>query len=335
MNHSTSPTSNGTWYDENFTTVNMNADEIPGAEITQMQLCHGFLGAVGFLENLGVLLVVLKNRIVLDCPGNWFVLNLVISDALMCVAINILVNVFLYLGQKVEILISLIRFIILLNIGNLFMLTFNRFLSLRNSLRYPALMTVTRAKCLALVPWIIAFFLCVFYKCFRKAYVGNTYYGALILSITVLNIYIFKQAIEKNREIRRLEHAVRAPKTALRENGLAIRLLFIFLTFFGSCIPLMVFGGKYESDESPSSPSFIASFIWYAVALQINAIVDPIVYSINHPIFTRYLEQIRKLLRQRNAVVPDGQNNWTFETENGKSTTMPWSNRARKVVTNI
>ena len=322
MNHSTWPTSNGTWNDKNFTTVNKNAGDITGAEITQMQLCHGFLGAVGFLENLGVLLVVLKNRIVLDCPGNWFVLNLVISDALMCVAINILVNVFLYLGQKAEILISLIRFIILLNIGNLFMLTFNRFLSLRNSLRYPALMTVTRAKCLALVPWIFAFLLCVFYKCFREAYVGNTYYGALILSITVLNIYIFKQAIEKNREIRRLERAVQAPKTALRENGLAIRLLFIFLTFFWSCIPLMVFGRKYESNES-SSPSFIASFIWYAVALQINAIVDPIVYSINHPIFTRYLEQIRKLLRQRNAVVPDGQNIGRFATEKGNSTTMP------------
>ena len=53
----------------NFT--KMNDGLLTGEEVMAMQLCHGFLGAIGLLENLGVILAILfhKPRILLDFPS--------------------------------------------------------------------------------------------------------------------------------------------------------------------------------------------------------------------------------------------------------------------------
>ena len=170
---------NATWNRRNFTTAVNESDHdfFTATEKAGMMLCHSFLGAVGFLENLGVVLVVLKNRIMLDCPGNWFVLSLALGDALMCIVVNLVVDI--TLAQRyLPFLSTVFRFLMLSTSGNLFMLTFNRFLSLYNSLRYPALMTTKRAKCLTLLPWIISFFI---YAVNLKGIVGRVYYCALIV----------------------------------------------------------------------------------------------------------------------------------------------------------
>lgn len=156
--------SNVTLNGRNFTAVNESDDDsFTSAEVTAMLLCHGLLGTLGFLENLGVILVILHNRLVmLDVPSVWFVLSLATSDAVTCVAINIFVHIINNLnttdayGQTIEHIAILFRFVVLSSTGSLFILTFNRFLSVYNSLRYPAIMTTSKAKGLVLVPWIIA-----------------------------------------------------------------------------------------------------------------------------------------------------------------------------------
>ena len=299
---------NGTWYGSNFTTaVNESDDDVfTASEKAGMMLCHGFLGAVGFLENLVVVLVTLKNRIMLDCPGNWFVLSLAVGDALMCIVVNLLVNINFLSYQKVPFLATVFRFFILSTCGNLFMLTFNRFLSLCNSLRYPAQMTIVRAKCLTLLPWSIAFFICASYDLVKpRGSIGSVYYCALISSIIALNIYIFKHVRDKSKVTKRLELAVCGPKpTSYREHLLAVRLMIVSFTFFVSFIPIFVFGRIYNSSDSPLSKSFIRIFIWYSVAFHVNAIVNPLVYSTNHLVFRRYFVIIRNRLCRRNVVTP-------------------------------
>ena len=298
----------------NITTPNKTDDSSTSeAELTALLLCHVFLGTVGFLVNLGVILVLINNKIMLDFPANWFVLSLAAGDATTCVLINLLVSVFIIPGEKVEIVETLLRFVFLSGCGNLLLLTFNRFLSVYNPLRYPAYMTTFKAKRLAVIPWITALLLSASYEYSRWAkvkhasYVGFIYYCALVLSITAFNIYIFKVAREKSKEIKKLETAVLGPKLAnkrssAKEYRLAIRLLVVTVTFLVSCITLIVFAGVNQSNESPLSQSFHVKFAWFALSVQLNTIIDPLVYSINHPVFTRYFHRIRNCLRQRNVL---------------------------------
>ena len=234
----------------------------------------------------------------------------------MSIFINLLININFLHHAKVKLLVTVFRFITLSRWGNLFVLTFNRFLSLYNSLRYPAQMTVSKAKYLTLLPWFIAFFLSILYTSFQwtnlSSYLVGVYYIALVLSIASLNIYIFKMARDKSKVIKRLERAVQAPKTAKREYRLTVRLLLISFMVFGSSVPLMVLGAKYESKESTAA--FVTNFLWSTVALLLNTIIDPIIYSSNHPIFKRYYEKIRNRLCRRNVVVPSRLRNHNSET---------------------
>lgn len=324
--------SNVTLNGRNFTAVNESDDDsFTSAEVTAMLLCHGLLGTLGFLENLGVILVILHNRLVmLDVPSVWFVLSLATSDAVTCVVINIFVHIINNLnttdayGQTIEHIAILFRFVVLSSTGSLFILTFNRFLSVYNSLRYPAIMTTSKAKGLVLVPWIIASILCAFNEYSRwgerqnRNFVLCAYYGTLILLVSAMNIYIFKQAREKSKEIKRLESIILGPnaRSSTKEYRLAIRLLIITLTLLGSTVSLAVVERAYGSRERHISTQFMRTFIWWAVAMELNAIVDPFIYSINYPIFRRYFRKIRNRLSRRNKVVPSV----SFHKESGAVT---------------
>ena len=296
------PASNATSYDKNITTANKTVEGVlTKSEITAMQLCHGFLGTIGFLENLGVIFVILLNRMLLDFPANWFVVSLAISDAITCAIINIVVNIYIIAGLNLEVLVMVFRFVALASANNLFILTFNRFLSVHNSLRYPAIMTTFRAKCLVLIGWIIAFLLSPVYellhwaKLSQLSYIVGTYYSALITAITSLNIYIVRQARSKRKQIEQVEMQVLGTKTtsSTREYLLAIRLVIMFLTFLASTIPLMVLVQAYNNEKSRRSVSVHRHFVWCIVAMELNSIIDPFIYTVNHPVFRKYLHKVR------------------------------------------
>ena len=298
----TSATFNGS----NFSTPNNQSqdDRFTDSEITVMHLCHHFFGGVGVVENLVVIAILLHHRQMLTFPANWFVLSLAASDAMACLVTLLLVHIYIIAGRTIPILTVLFGFVVLSTSGNLFAITFNRFLSVYNSLRYPVYMTTRRAKVLALIPWVNAFVLQAYSFVKGKNFASEVYYGALIISIVALNVYLLKTARDKRNEIKRLEAAVFGAnaKSSIRDYGLIIRLTIVTLTFFACCIPLMVFGIAYKSDESRSQTSIRRTFSWCIVAIEINAIIDPFVYCINHPIFARYFKKIRKRLPCRKRV---------------------------------
>ena len=314
MFHNTSLASNAIWYGTNLTTANKSdVDVLTKAEIAAMRLCHSFLGSVGVLENLGVIFVILLNRILLDFPANWFVLSLAIADAITCVVMNVFENMYAIAGLKyLEVPVIAIRFVALASVGNLFLLTFNRFLSIHNSLKYHKIMTTSRAKCLVICPWIIAFILSPIYELLSLAelsqisYIVGIYYGALIISIILLNTYILKIARDKSKKIKRLEMQIMGRKTrySTMEYLLSVKLLIVFVTFLASTVPLMAFSEAYKDEKSRRSVSFHRIFVWCVLAMELNAVVDPFVYSIDHPIFKRYLDKVLNLISPRNRIIP-------------------------------
>ena len=162
-----------------------------------------FTGSVGLLANIAVVAIILHNRIMLEFPSNWFVLSLAIADAIFCFAAIPLINA-LCSGASYLILIGVIaQFLTIASAGNLFILTFNRFLSVYNSLRYPGLMTYRRAKCLVVIHWGIAFLMSVLVGISvqagnqNMAYLHSSYYTTLIILTIGLNIYMFTLARSK------------------------------------------------------------------------------------------------------------------------------------------
>ena len=310
LNHTLPNTTSS--YGRNFSATNASDDEvIPEGEIAAIRVCHSLLGTVGFLENIGVVFVLLSNIMMLDFPSNWFVLSLASADAVTCIALNVLVNLCLNSCQNVEIDASSFRFLAMVTTGSLFTITFNRFLSVYNSLRYPAIMTTSRARFLVLIVWTTASVLSPAYELIPQlSYVVGTYYGLLITWIIILNMYMLKQARDKTRERKRLESrflcSVKAPRAKYftKERALPFRLLILFLTFIASSIPLMVLAHVYHSKETRTSVSIHKNVSWCLLTMQLNAIIDPLVYSIDHPIFRRYVEKVKNHLFSRNKTNP-------------------------------
>ena len=271
-----------------------------------------FTGSVGLLENIAVVAIILHNRIMLDFPSNWFVLSLAIADAIFCFAVIPSINA-LCTGASYIFLIGVVaQFVTIASAGNLLILTFNRFLSVYASLRYPALMTYRRAKCLVVIPWGIAFLMSALVGISVQAgiqnitYLHSSYYTTLIILTSGLNIYMFKLARSKRRVSVQQQSAVLAAgdKLLRKEFRMLIRLLMVNLTFFGACIPTMVMLYLYPTVLSRQTRSFQRKMIWCFFASLFNAVMNPVIYSSNHPIFKRYFNKVQNRILPQHSIAP-------------------------------
>ena len=280
------------------------------SEYRTIHLFFGLLGCAGLAGNLVVVAIIVHNRrLMLDLPSSWFVLSLAIADAVFsATGIPAMYGLckgasYIYLGVAIE-------FLTIASAGNLFILTFNRFLSVYNSLRYPALMTTGRAKVLLVLPWVTAFCLCgvVWISCeagvHHILYLLSAYYTTLVLLTSALNIYMFKIARDKRTVTARQQWAVHSPSRKLldKEHCLSVRLLLVTLTFFGACIPTIVLLFLYPTMASRQTRSFKRKFIWCFMAALFNAAVNPFIYTTNHPILKRYFSKTRNRVFPQRSV---------------------------------
>jgi hypothetical protein len=188
-----------------------------------------------------------------------------------------------------------------------------------SSLRYPALMTCSRAKCLVIFPWAISFILSAVVGISYLAgiqditYLHSSYYTTLIILTIALNIYMFKLARKKRRVSVQQQSAVLGPRNKLlcprnkllrlrKEFRLLFRLLIVALTFFGACIPTIVVMYLHPTPSSRQTRSFRRKIIWCSFAMIFNAAVDPLIYSTNHPIFKRYFNNARNRIFPQHTV---------------------------------
>ncbi len=297
---------NSTWSGESSLEKTNGSSRFPfdAAEMLTIQLCHSFLGAAGFLENIGVIIVILRHRTMLDFPSNRFVLSLAIADAVSCLA-TVAAVLCISMGRKFGIFCAIIQFTLLTSSGNLLILTFNRFLSVYSSLRYPALMTTERAMRLQFAPWSIAAIFSALSIWSKQEgiphmiYVENMYYTINILMIIAFNVYMVKNA--RDKRINDEQHGVASPKHRLlkRKYRLFLRLLIVNLTFFGSCIPMMIVFFIYPTKESRQSTSYVRKAIWCYFAVLFNAVIHPLVYAVKLPIFVRHFNKLKEKLFSR------------------------------------
>jgi hypothetical protein len=273
------------------------------AEMIVIKMLYGLLGSIGLIENVGVILIIVFKKVMLDVPSNWFVLSMAIADALTCLGSIVLVFIMDVKNSNIMTGVAFtFQFAMLSSTGNLSLLTFNRFLSVYASLRYPGIMPVSTAKRLVCLPWIAAGLILAvvgysyqagFYN--QGTYITNSYYAVLIIAISAANIYMLKQARDKRKIDVRNAILRTKGKCLKKEYYLLIRLLIVNVTFFGSCIPLMTILYLYNTKQSRQTSSFRHKIIWFYVASVLNAAIDPLVYSLSHPIFKKYIKKFRNL----------------------------------------
>ena len=101
----------------------------------------------------------------------------------------------------------------LASLGTLFLLTFNRLLSVVDSFAYPRLMTSARAKALVVLNWILSLIVTVYPLLMPWPSLNTTnlgrYYVVIITALVIMfNIYLFREARIQNKKIKRQNQIV-------------------------------------------------------------------------------------------------------------------------------
>ena len=176
------------------------------AILTGVYLLLSFLGLFGN----GVVIYVITLRRYFDVPANIFILGQAFSDFGTAISLAIY-TVHMHVGIW-DIFYWYTAVVWLASLGSLFLLTFNRFLSIIDSFAYPRLMTLARAKALVVVNWIMAL-LVTLYPLLVPWPSLNTnlgrYYIVIITALVILfNIYLFRLAKIQSQKIKRQNRIV-------------------------------------------------------------------------------------------------------------------------------
>ena len=282
------------------------------SELMIIHILFAFFGFTGLLVNIIVVAVIIHKRLILDLPSSWFGLSLAIADAVFS-STGIPAMHGLCTGASYVFLGVVVEFLTIASAGNLLTLTFNRFLSVYSSLRYPALMTPMKAKILVVVPWATALVLSavVWISCQagidNALYLLSAYYTTLVILISALNIYMFKTAREKLKVTARQKTTVQEHNRKLPNKKFcqSVRLLLVTLTFYGACIPTIILLFLYPTVHSRETRPFKRKIIGCFLVSLFNAVLNPFLYqpSTNHPMFKRYFNNVGNQIFQRRSVV--------------------------------
>ena len=278
------------------------------AEFVAVKSLFALSSLVGSVENIVVIVAILTSDILLDIPSNWFVLSLALADALVCIL------ALPFLGVQEIILAEIFQAFAILTLfsssGNLLILTFNRFLSVYDSLKYPSRMTVGRAKRLVLVPWGLAFFFAITAMVVYLAdvpvqalrYIWIVYYFVVTTLVVALNGYTLKKAKDHHKTIKRQHNSVITgqQKSLMREYRSFFRLVAVIMTFFAACISNMSVSFAYPTKNDRQSSSFVRMATLVYLVNLLNAMFDPLVYFISSKEFKRYLTKVKRCVFGRN-----------------------------------
>lgn len=184
--------------------------------LTGVFLVLSFLGLFG---NGIVIYVVISLRCYFDVPANIFILSQALSDFGTGVSLLIyVVHMYVWIWDVFYWYTSIVW---LSSLGSLFLLTFNRLLSVLDSFSYSRLMTLTRAKLLVLLNWLLAIGVTMYPLIIPWRSLNTNlgrYYVVLITALVLMfNIYLFREAKIQSKKIKLQNRIV---------TGLQVRVLY-------------------------------------------------------------------------------------------------------------
>lgn len=267
---------------------------------------------IGTFQNLMVIAAVLFSRNnLLQIPSNWFVLSLATADFLVCsVSVPLyIVHLYVFIWQQ---FLAFGHFTTIISAGSLFLLTFNRFLSIYDTLSYMKRMTVFRAQSLAMGMWCVAISLAII-NTLTKIYVENVvflsiaYYLIINILTAGFHLYMFRVSWKKTKAIRGQRLAVMSgqQKNVIQEYNRLLRLAIIAGTYVITWVPFTLTLSATPEDEERRSRTFQRKFALFYTLLSMNSAIDPFLYFLRSDEFKRVTKKLLRIWsRTQNRVEP-------------------------------
>lgn len=252
------------------------------AELVGLVIFLCFLGLIGFLENLLVILSIVLGEGYLEAPANIFLLSLACADILICgVSAPLLAyNCFHWIFTT---FITVSKFIVVATIGSIFLLTLNRFISIVRPLRYHRIVTVQRAQLMVVAIWVVATLIIISaIISFQSgtawlAHVTKYFLAFYILSTFAMYIYMYALSRRHRKLLRENTYSVTGRmKSAQREFRSLRTLVMVIGTCVACWIPMTI--AFFFTNRGTAPRQFYRAFTYTGPLVVVNAVVDPIIY---------------------------------------------------------
>lgn len=298
---------------ENFSSSHFNSSEashelpyLSHGERAILTVAFSLLSLFGFLGNGVVVYTVISFGNYVDVPVNIFILSQAFADLGTVVAMPIYIS-HMYLWNW-ELFYIYTTFVWLASLGSLFLLTFNRLISVVYSLSYARRMTPCRAKFLVVTTWLVAAIISMWHLYGDMASVHyfemGRYYVVLLLTFVLLaNVYMFRESRKQAKKINRQSAVVTGLQKNLREDFKSVKTLaLVGGTFLFSCLPFTLVVFAYGDDKK--SVRFQRNAAFWGPLMAVNAVLDPLIYYFRSPEFRAFYGRLRRLYGPRQQIHP-------------------------------
>lgn len=262
------------------------------------------ISVIGTSQNLMVVVAmfVSRNRL-LDIPSSWFVLSLATADLFVC-GISVPIYIIHLHAFFWEPFLGFGQFTTLISGGSLFLLTFNRFLSIYDTLGYMKRMTVFRAQMLATGMWLLAITLTVIttvgknYDIDNVVFLSIVYYVIINILTVAFHLYMFRESFIKTKAIRGQRVVVLSgqQKNTIQEYNHLFRLVIVIGTYVLTWVPFSATLSGTPKTKERLSRSFQRQFALFYTLLATNSAVDPFLYFLRSHEFKMFTQKVKRFL---------------------------------------
>ena len=286
--------------------------------LTGVYIILSFFGLFG---NGVVIYAVISLGFYVDVPANIFILSQAFSDFGTALSLLIyIVHMYIWIW---DVFYWYTAVVWLASLGSLFLLTFNRLVSVVDSFGYSRHMTPIRAKILVILNWFLALIVTIYPLLipWHDAHIGRYYIVTITLCVILFNVYLFREGRIQTKKIKRQNRIVTGLEKNLKEDFKSVRTLAIIGgTFLACCLPFTIVTFIYGNNKMTIEFQRNAAFT--GTLMPINAILDPAIYYLRSAEFRAFYQRFKRS-RAKND----------FLKRIPKSRAVTWANKATNRVT--
>ena len=288
---------------------------LSSSERTLLTVVYTILSFFGLLGNGVVIYAVISLGFYVDVPANIFILSQAFSDFGTGLSLAIyIVHMYIWIW---DVFYWYTGVVWLASLGSLFLLTFNRFVSVIDSFGYPRRMTPFRAKLLAILNWFLSLIVTIFPLLVPNVNIGRYYIVTITVCVIFFNVYLFRKARIETRIIKLQNQVVTGLQKNMKEDFKSVRTVAIIsVTHLTCCLPITIVTFIYGDDKMTMEFQRNAAFT--GALMSINAILDPVIYYLRSAEFRAFYQRFKRS-RQSDFVKPTPKSRalmWAYKATN-------------------